>query len=154
MSESRGCHLCLSFPFFPWGIGSSCLIAICPSIPSAFYLLSFPLAWTCPPWLSFLASPSAGLNLPEHPVWRGGGSSLSSMGCMKSSSEAVSLSGSLVLASDYKAFILSCHDEVSSGCAASDMLPGVHPAGCPRGSACLSCWEQPCAVAPCCLLLP
>lgn len=123
MSESRGCHLCLSFPFFFWGIGSSCLIAICLSIPSTFYLLSFPLAWTCPPWLSFLASPSAGLNLPEHPVGRG--ASLSLMGCLKSSSNEVNLFRPLVLASDDRAFILSCHDEVSSGCAASNVLPGV-----------------------------
>lgn len=46
-----------------------------PSIPSAFCLLFFLLAWTCPPGLHFLSFPSAGLNLPEYPV--GGGGSFS-----------------------------------------------------------------------------
>lgn len=39
-----------------------------PSMTSAFYLPPFPPAWTCPPELCLLSSPSAGLNLPEHPV--------------------------------------------------------------------------------------
>lgn len=98
-----------------------------PSIPSAFCLLFFLLAWTCPPGLHFLSFPYAGLNLPEYPVG-GGGASLSLKGCSRSPSEVVSPSGPLVLVSDLRAFILSCYDEVSSGCAASAVLPGVQPA--------------------------